>query len=242
MTRRMATCGLAAAALIVAGGCAHKPDPAVVERQKESAAVDSAKQAFSEELAQGKLAWYVTGTAAPAGFDRQTGLPTRLIPGGADPVQAAYARSHNDAILQYMQQYGPPPGSLRQWEPQILNQQAYFEQQARQQPPQLLKLGGPPVRSPGGDYTLVLQNGAASASARGAAGRAPGILVFTADAESHVPLPAGVSDASADVLFGPAGSNLAFTRWPAGSPTIYAALDLRSGHWLLVQPAAATGG
>jgi len=61
-------------------------------------------------------------------------------------------------------------------------------------------------------------------------------MVFSLSAQNETAIPAGASEPTAEVLFGPIGSDLAFTRWPtnAGEP-IYAAIDLRDGRWLVVQ-------
>jgi len=61
------------------------------------------------------------------------------------------------------------------------------------------------------------------------------LSVLTAGAQHSTSPPAGVTQATADVLFGPSDSDLAFTRWPGAGQPIYAALNLRRAQWLVVQ-------
>lgn len=212
------------AMLLLMVGCRQDSPEAV--RQKQQGAAARGREKFEEELVQKKLTWYVYGGQSAGGFNQQTGLPEQVVSTmnsqGSD-LTPDYVRAHNDAILQYMSQNGTVPGSFKPWEPQLYNPSVYFNLHASDV--QQLKSTGQPVKSPDGQYTLIVQsvNGKISVS------------IITPEGQREVGAPAGVTVASADVLFGPSGSDLAFTRWPGTPQPIYAALDLRDGRWLAVQ-------
>lgn len=220
------------ALMLALAGCG--PDAPTMIRQKQSEAAGRGREKFSEELVQKNLTWYVLDNQNFSGFNRQTGLPEQLITGGGvvDPYTTDFVRGHNEAILKYIADNGPVPGSFKAWEPQLYHQSAYFDMR-QDEHPQTLRIGGPPVKSPDGQYALTLQSSGASGAL---ITRSPfQVVVFTPAAQHQTASPAGVTQASADVLFGPPGSDLAFTRWPAAGKPVYAALDLRDGRWLVVQ-------
>lgn len=196
-------------------------------------AYDSGREAFTQELVQNDVKVYVLPDAPFTGFDRETGQPEQRLT-ERSPTQAAFARGHNDALHEYIKEYGPTPGSRKEWEKELFHQVDYFAERSRTEPPLVLQIGAGPIRSSDGKYTLVMQWPRA-----GTAGTrpVPQVLVFTADAERAVAPPTGVDAQRAEVFFGPTGSDLAFTRWPTSlaKPPVYAALDLRSGNWLVVQ-------
>jgi hypothetical protein len=220
------------ALLLSLAGCGHDT-PAEVH-QKQEAAADRGRAKFSEELAQKNLTWYVTAGGNFTGFDRNTGLPEQLVTstGTVEPYSADFIRGHNDAILNYIASNGPVPGSFKPWENQLYHQAIYFDMH-RDQRPQQLRVGGAPARSDDGQYTLLLQPSGATGNQ--ITNSAFQLSVLTAAGEHATGPPAGISEPAAEVLFGPAGSDLAFTRWPSAGQPIYAALDLRDGRWLVVQ-------
>lgn len=223
--------------VLLLAGCTGQPDPAARMRQQQDQAIARGKRAFSEELAQHNLTWYVYGDQTFTGFDRNTGLPEQIVSAGVvDPVDSVFAKAHNDQILEYMARNGPPPGSFKQWEPQLFNQAEYFTRQSRTEPPVQLRVGGPPVKSPDGRYTLVLQWADSSTALITRPG--PQLLIVTAQGQHETSAPAGGTDTSAEILFTRENPDLAFTRWlREGKPT-YAALDLRAGRWLVIRPRA----
>lgn len=207
------------AMLLLMMGCRENTPEQVRQKQEDAAA--RGREKFEEELVQRKLTWYVYSGQSGGGFNQQTGLPEQSISpmtsNGSD-VTADFVRAHNDAILRYMSENGTVPGSFRPWEAQLFNQSVQFNLHAADV--QQLKQGGLPVTSPGGQYALVLQSSA--------------ISITTPDGQKQVGAPAGATASSVDILFGPSGSDLAFTRWP-GSQPVYAALDLRDGRWLVIR-------
>jgi hypothetical protein len=220
--------------LLALVGCQHDTPEAIHQKQAEAAG--RGRDKFSEELVQKNLTWYVPAGSNFTGFDRNSGLPEQLITGSGvvDPYTADFIRGHNDAILQYIATNGPVPGSFKPWEAQLYHQAAYFDMHQDEQP-QKLRAGGAPVKSPDGRYTLVLQPSGGTGSL---ITRSPFELVtITATGQHAAAPPVGASEASADVLFGPSGSDLAFTRWTAAGHPVYGALDLRDGRWLVVQAA-----
>jgi len=217
--------------LAVAAGCAHDT-PAEI-RQKSEAAAARGRDKFREELVQKNVTWYVYGGKPFNGFDRETGLPEQSVTSNLDdPVNQDFARGHNEAIVDYMSHNGPVPGSFKPWENNLYHQSIYFDLHKDEQPQQLRV--GVPIKSLDGQYSLVLQRSGASKSP---ITQSPyQVMVFSPAGQNETTTPAGASEPTAEVLFGPGGSDLAFTRWPttAGEP-IYAALNLRDGRWLVVQ-------
>ena len=217
---------------VAAAGCAAHDSPAEV-RQKSEQAAARGQDKFNEELVTKSVTWYVGGGQPFSGFDAQSGLPEQAMSTGlADPFSADFVRGHNAAILKYMAQNGPVPGSFKPWENNLYHQAVYFDLHKDEQP-QRMRLGIP-IKSLDGQYTLVLQRSGASKSP---ITQSPfQLMVFSPAGQNETTIPAGASEPAAEVLFGPNGSDLAFTRWPAsaGEP-IYGALDLRDGRWLVVQ-------
>jgi hypothetical protein len=210
----------------LAAGCAHQVTPEEA-RAKTEQAMASGRDKFYEELAQKNVTWYVLGGQTSTGYNRQTGLPEQMIPsGGGETQNAGYVKSHNDAILNYISTNGPIPGSFGAYESSLFDQAGYFKSHSDEQPLQLKD--GNPITSPDGQYTLSIgRPGGATATQ---------LMVEGPDGRHQVALPAGASEPSAEVLFGPAGSDLAFTRWPgAGGELVYAALNFRNGKYLVVQ-------
>jgi hypothetical protein len=217
--------------MLVLPGCRHDTPEEIHQRQTD--AVSRGRDRFSEELVQRDVTWYVPAGSNFTGFDAGTGLPQQFInsSGIVDPFSADFIRGHNDAILQYIAANGPVPGSFKAWEPQLFHQAVYFEMHKDEI--QKVASGSPPVKSPDGQYTLVIVPSGGSGSL---ITRSPVELsVLTAGEQHSTAPPAGVTQASADVLFGPNGSDLAFTRWPGAGQPIYAALNLRRAQWLVVQ-------
>src|SRR5579864_9443383 len=194
-------------------GCAHNPTPAEVH-QKQEVAASRGREQFSEELAQKNVAWYVYGSEPFTGFNRQAGLPEQKI--GMDDAMdmSGYVRGHNESILQYMSGNGPVPGSFKAWEPQLYNQAIYFAMHQSEAQP--LRIGGARLTSPGGQYTVLIKSSGANAFA---------LMIFTPTGQKDLSAPAGAQVASGELIFGPSGSDLAFTRWPATPQPIYAAVD-----------------
>lgn len=214
-------------------GCTPKPDPQVVARQRSEQAAARGREKFNDELVQKNVTWYVGPGQSFSGFDANTGLPEQAITAGVDETASPdFVRAHNEAVLKYMAQNGPVPGSFKAFENNIDHQAIYFDLHKDEQP-QALRTGVP-LRSPGGDYTLVVQRSGASLSP---ITQSPyQLIVLGPTGRKETAVPAGASEPNAEVLFAPAGSDLAFTRWPSnGGQTIYAALDLRDGRWLVVQ-------
>jgi hypothetical protein len=223
---------LTAIFLSLTAGCAHEPTVQEVH-QKQEAAADRGRAKFSDELVAGNVAWYVTNSGALTGFNRQTGLPEQLIGATTDePMIDDFVKAHNDAILNYITQSGPIPGSFKGYVNQLDHQAIYFDTH-QSDGVQTLKLGGESLHSPDGAYALSLRASGATLAQITTAGSQ---LVITGPGGEHQsPAPSGTAGGTADVLFAPAGSNLAFTRWPGSGQPIYAALDLRNGRWLVVQ-------
>jgi hypothetical protein len=218
--------------LLVLPGCRHDSPEEIHQKQMDAAS--RGRDRFSEELVQKNVTWYVPAGSNFTGFDANTGLPEQLISstGLVDPFNSEFIRGHNDAILQYISVNGPVPGSFKPWVAQLYHQPAYFDLH-KDESPQKLSAGAPPVKSPDGQYTLVIVPSGGSGNL---ITRTPYELsVLTASGQHSAPPPAGVSEPSAEVLFGPNGSDLAFTRWPGAGQPIYAALNLRTGQWLVVQ-------
>jgi hypothetical protein len=218
--------------LSLAVGCTHQPTVQEISQKHETAA-EHGRQKFSDELVAGNAAWYVTSAAALKGLNVETGLPEQLVSSSADePMVDDFVKGHNDAILNYMAQNGPIPGSFKRYENDLAHQAAYFEAHQVEKP-DTLKIGGSPVSSPDGMYSLSLRaSGRTSATITTSSVQ---LVVSGPGGEHQSPAPAGATGNSADVLFGETGSNLAFTKWSGGGQAIYAAIDLRNGRWLVVQ-------
>jgi hypothetical protein len=205
---------------VCAAGCAHKPTPEEIKAKSEQAA-GNGRSRFYEELSQRNVTWYVPGQTS-TGFNAETGLPEQPVSTLPPDMRGAdFVKAHNDAVLEYMRDNGPIPGSFFPWENDLFHQASFWTARGDQQPQTLRP--GQPVTSPGGQYTLTLQGSGT-----------PQILVQSDAGQKQSPAPAGASEPTADVLFGPSGSDLAFTRWPGGEP-VYAAMNLRDGHWVVVQ-------
>jgi len=205
-------------------GCAHKVTPEEIKAKAEQSA-NSGRSKFYEELAERKVVWYVYGGERYTGFNVQTGLPeVNLSSLPANMQTTEFAKAHNDAILEYIQNNASVPGSFLPWLSDLFHQAGFW---ARQQDVQTVKLDAP-VTAPGGDYTLTLQR---AGSAQGALQ----LVVKSQAGEVRASSPSGATEPSVDFEFGPTGSDLLFTRWPTGSEPVYAAMNLRDGKWLVVQ-------
>ena len=217
--------------LLALPGCKHDTPEEV--HQKQLDAVARGRDQFSQELVQKNVSWYVPAGGSFTGFDANTGLPEQLISssGIVDPFSADFVRGHNDAILQYISANGPVPGSFKAWEPQLFHQGAYFDMHRDEV--QKLSRGAAPVKSADGQYTLVIVPSGGSGSL--ITQSAFEVSVLTPGSQRSTSPPAGVSSDSAEVLFGPSGSDVAFTRWPGSGQPVYAAMNLRTGQWLAVQ-------
>jgi hypothetical protein len=206
-----------------AGGCAHKVTPEEI-RAKSQQLAGNGRSRFYEELAERNVTWYVSGAPTSAGFNAETGLPEQPVSSLPAGMQSSeFVKAHNDAVLEYIRDNGPIPGSFLPWENDLFHQAAYWSAHADQLPQALRP--GQPVSSPGGQYTLTLQD---SGGAQ--------ILIQSESGQKRSAAPAGAAEPTADVIFGPPGSDLAYTRWPAGGgESIYAAMNLRDGRWIVVQ-------
>ena len=170
------------------------------------------------------------------GIDRETGLPVVVVRSDeSDMAATGRVSGHNDALREYIEKNGPIPGSRKKWEADLLHLADSFNRSLRTEKPVSLTGGGGPANSAGGKYTILLREASASSQPSLAT---HDIVLFGPAGQMGVSLPAGV-DPSANVVFfwGPAGSDTAIFRFKASDPT-FAALDLRSGQWLSVQPPA----
>jgi hypothetical protein len=216
--------------LLVSAGCAHQVTPEEIRAKSDQAAARG-RDKFGEELVQKNVTWYVVNGQSFTGFDRNSGLPEQLMGSGTgDALNSEFARGHNEAVLEYIANNGIVPGSFKPWENNLFHQAVYFDLHADQKPATLRP--GVTVTSPGGDYTLLLQkSGTGGGSTSGYQ-----VVVSDLSGQHQTAPPAGASEASGEVLFGPGGSDLAFTRWPsAGGEPVYGAMNLRDGRWLVVQ-------
>jgi len=206
---------------LCACGCAHKVTQAEIEA-KAAQTANNGRSRFYEELAQRNVVWYGSGS----GFNVETGLPEVAVSSlPADMQSAEFVRAHNDAILDYIRTNAALPGSFLPWENDLTHQAAFWGRQGTDQP-QTVKLDAPVMF---GEYTLALQKSGAGQSAFQFNVQGP-------SGQTHSPSPAGATEPSVDVVFGPSGSDLLFTRWPAGGgEPVYAAMNLRDGKWLVVQ-------
>ena len=215
--------------LSLAIGCTHQPTVQEVA-QKHEAAADHGRAKFSHELVQGNVTWYVTSVRSLAGLNEETGLPEQLITPTADePMVDDFVKGHNEAIVNYISQNGAIPGSFKRYEDALDHQSAYFEAHQVERPA-TLKIGEGSISTPDGLYSLALRNSGRTTAQISTS--SVQLVVSGSGAEHQAPAPSGASGDSIEVLFGPTGSNLAFTKWGGG---IYAALDLRNGRWLAVQ-------
>jgi hypothetical protein len=216
----------------IASGCAHQVTPEEIHAKSEQSAANG-RDKFHEEMVQKNVTWYVYGGQPFTGFNRATGLPEQLISSGPAEFQNAdFAKGHNDAILSYMATDGLVPGSFTPWENDLYHQASFFETHSDQKPMSLK--AGQPVTSPGGKYTLSIERSGASSSP--ITQSAYQLSVHGPDGAHQSATPAGASEPTAEVLFGPNGSDIAFTRWPStGGQPVYAAVNLRDGRYLVVQ-------
>ncbi|HEY8750659.1 MAG TPA: hypothetical protein VIM11_21925 [Tepidisphaeraceae bacterium] len=204
---------------IVVTGCAHQTTPEEA-RAKSEQSIASGRDKFYEELVQKNVTWYVTGGQKSTGFNRETGLPEQTV-----SADAEFVKSHNGAIRSYIAANGPVPGSFLPWESSLFDQAGYFKAHSDEQPAQLKE--GNAINST--QYTLSIAR----------AGKGSQLIVEGPGGKHQVAAPAGASEPTADVLFGPGGSDLAFTRWPgAGGEAVYAAVNLRNGTYVVVQRGA----
>ena len=110
---------------VCAAGCAHKVTPAEIQAKAEQES-NKGRSRFYEELAQQNVAWYVYGGERFSGFNMQTGLPeVNLSSMPANFQNADFAKSHNDAILEYIRINGSVPGSFLPWMSDILHQPSF---------------------------------------------------------------------------------------------------------------------
>ena len=218
--------------LLCVVGCAHQPTAQEVQQTRD-AAVTRGRARFNDELVRGNVTWYVTNGADLTGFNAATGLPEQLVSASTDePMIEDLVKGHNQAVLDYLHSNGAVPGSFKPFVNQLQHQSTYFEMH-QNEGVQTIKIGGDAAHSPGGIFTVTLRASGATGALITTAG--PQIVVSGPDGDHQSPAPAGANGSSADVLFAPAGSNLAFTRWAAGAAPIYAALDLKNGRWLVAQ-------
>jgi len=210
---------------VCAAGCAHNTTPEEIQAQAQQAS-NNGKSRFYEELAQRNVVWYVSGGQPSPGFNAQTGLPEVMVSSLPANMQGPeFVKAHNDAILQYIQANASIPGSFLPWESDLFHQASFWARQGALDP-QTLK---PDSQVMSGDYTLTLQKAGGGQSAFQLVAQGP-------SGQTRAASPAGATEPSVDVVFGPSGSDLLFTRWPTGGGNpVYAAMNLRDGKWLVVQ-------
>ena len=226
MTKRFFTTAIL---LTLAVGCTHQPTVQEVA-QKHQDAAEHGRNKFSDELVQGNVTWYVTSTRSLSGLNANTGLPEQLVTPSADePLLDDFVKGHNDAILNYISQNGVIPGSFKRYENDLGDLAAYFDAHQVERPA-TLKIGAGSISTPDGSSSLSLRSSGRTTAAISTSNVQ--LVVSGSGGEHQAPAPAGATGDSVDILFGPTGSNLAFTKWGGN---IYAALDLRSGRWLVVQ-------
>jgi hypothetical protein len=210
---------------LCAVSCAHKVTQEEIQA-KAAQSANNGRSRFYEELAQRNVVWYASGGGSSSGFNAETGLPEVPVSSLPAGMQSAdFVKAHNDAVLDYIRTNGSIPGSFLAWENDIFHQSSFWARQSNQEA-QTLKLDSQVMSA---DYTLTLQKAGTGASAFQ-------LVVQGPSGQTRAQSPAGATEPSVDVVFGPTGSDLLFTRWSAGGgQVIYAAMNLRDGKWLAVQ-------
>ncbi len=226
--------------LSLTAGCAGLPsEPVPTPLEQYQQAYDQGRAKFTQELAEGDANVEVLGGDSAVGFDEESGLPQVFVNADVmDKLTAGRVAGHNDALHEYIDQYGLPANSRKKWEKDLLHLSDYFQRRSREQTPAHLVSGAGHEVSPDGRFTLMLRE--TSADSRPSSPGPELILVRQSD-ERAVALPAGVGDRpDTSMVWGPDGSDTAIFQFkPAVGAKLLAVLDLRSGRWLLTELASA---
>ena len=163
--------------------------------------------------------------------DRETGLPMEWIGGCAiGPTLFGRIAGHNDRVKEHVKVHGLPAGSFKRWDRELFDLKGYFAHQIESEEPHRLAAGGPPLKSPDGEFTIrpvvsmiVKPDGSredrVGIAAVGPAPARPVADVFFDEGRS-------------ELVWGPKGSGFAVIRCRRSDHDRYMALDLKRGWWL----------